>query len=171
MHQGMCMKNRILLCVLTLLLCVNNTHTMELAHGHTDFASLSYENKAAALEQAMLLNPSQSFELVQAFIEMHKTEMHERDPQTQNTPLHVNAIEFLWGEKPARLLAIAALLACGADRSAKNLEGLTPAECAQEAGNQALLELLSVEKPDKRTLIWLVNKYEDLQTLKPLLIE
>lgn len=144
---------------------VHNVHSMQLTNPR-----VTPEEKIFALAQAMFEKPSQTFELTQEFIALHKDEIATKDATTGNTLLHENVIEACWGGKPARLVCIAALLACGADRTQRNLEGLTPLECAQEAGNQAVIDLLSVEKPDKQTLLSLVTRHK-LEDLKPMLLE
>ncbi len=156
------MIKTIALVALVTLSYVHNVHSMQITNPQ--------EEKIRALAQAMFEKPSQTFELAQKFIALHKDEISTVDSDTGNTLLHENVIEVCWGGKPARLVCIAALLACGADRTQKNLEGLTPLECAQEAGNQTVIDLLSVETPDKQTLLSLVAKYK-LEDLKPMLLE
>ncbi len=156
------MIKTIALTALVTLSYVHNVHSMQMTNPQ--------EKKILALAQAMFEKPSQTFELTQGFIEQHKDEITTINSATGNTLLHENVIEVCWGGKPARLICIAALLACGADRTQRNVEGLTPLECAQEAGNQVVIDLLSVEKPDKKTLFSLVTKHK-LEDLKPMLLE
>ncbi|MGE0009314.1 MAG: hypothetical protein AB7F19_02120 [Candidatus Babeliales bacterium] len=135
-----------------------------------------------ALAQALYTKPSESFELIHAFVAARRSNIDHADASTGNTWLHVEIINLCWGQAPARLITIAALLAHGADRTRQNSEELTPAACANDAlyestlgtssvftaHAQAALDLLQEEKPTKQTLINLAKKHK-LTTLMPLL--
>lgn len=156
------MHKMIVVSALSMLCYVHNVHGMQVTIHNPEIV--------IALSQAMFEKPSQSYELIYEFIAKHPQEVIQVDPDTGNTPLHEHVIELCWGEKPARLLTIAALLACGADRNQPNFEGLTPVECAQIAGNKAVIELLNVERPSKQTVLTLVTKYK-LNDLNPMLVD
>lgn len=141
---------------------VHNVHGMEITPHQ--------EEKAHALAHAIFTNPSQSFELLQAFVDSHKEDACAVNAFTGNTLLHDNVIEICSGGPDVRLLLIAALLASGADPNKPNLNGQTALQYAKSAGDKAVIDLLMIEKPDKQTLLGLVSKYE-IEDLKPMLLE
>lgn len=158
---------------LSILIAVTHVYNV---HAMLDVEIQSVE-KALILGSQVIATPQDSFELICDFVQQNSAELHVQDASTGNTPLHENVIEACWHNKPARLLTIAAMLTCGAQKTIKNNEGLTPLACAQEAAlqegahplQQAVAELLTLKKPTKQTLIALVTKYQ-LKSLEPMLI-
>lgn len=158
------MHKNIALFALTTLCSLHTVHGMHMV------ARPNREERAIILSKALYEKPSRSFELICEFIAAHQEEISEVNPITGNTHLHEHVIEVRDPNKTGRFLIIAALLACGANREQPNKQNKTPVDLARESGDKAVLELLQVPTPNKRTLIDLVVKYE-LDELKPLLFE
>ncbi len=151
---------------LSILIAVTHVYNV---HAMLDVEIQSVE-KALILGSQVIATPQDSFELICDFVQQNSAELHVQDASTGNTPLHENVIEACWHNKPARLLTIAAMLTCGAQKTIQNNEGL---EAALQEGahplQQAVAELLTIKKPTKQTLIALVTKYQ-LESLEPMLI-
>lgn len=115
----------------------------------------------ATLVMRISLSELVSYEQTIAFFRANAALLSLRSEVTQNTGLHqiITSINERPDVRSPLCVMLTALMELGADREAVNARGEMPIEIALQSDNEMLVQLLTLEHPNKQGLLTLAEQY------------